>query len=198
MKKFTTTIATIVLGFSLSITAQAKEAPGHAALLKSLAEGGKVILMRHSSTEAAEMEVSMRLSGDCSQEQNLSEDGRAEAALIAKSFQAHGIHIEKVYSSEYCRARETAEIAFGGSEAWHALNLAETMSTDDAAFLMLDVQEKMGDFAGKGVMVLISHRSNINTITFQQTEPSNMVILQPDGVGNTEVLGVLPVDVLGK
>ena len=179
--------------FLLPVTLNAKEL-GHQALLQALAEGGKVIMMRHASTEAAEPAVSMNLSGDCTQEQNLSAEGRAEAQAIAAAFKAHSIKIDKVYSSEFCRARDTATIAFGGAEAWNALNLAESMSADDSAFLMLDVQEKNGDFSGKGNMVMVTHRSNINTITFVQTEPANMVILQPDGVGNTDVLGVLTVE----
>ena len=163
-------------------------------LLQALAEGGKVIMMRHASTQEAEPAVSMNLSGDCTQEQNLSAEGRAEAQKIAATFQAHGIKIDKVYSSEFCRARDTASIAFGGSESWSALNLAESMDAGESAFLMLDVQEKMGDFSGQGNMVMVTHRSNINTITFVQTEPANMLVLQPDGVGNIGVLGVLTVE----
>ena len=194
MKKFLlipVLLLPLVLPFSLS----AKE-PGPKALLEALAEGGKVIMMRHASTQEAEPAVSMNLSGDCTQEQNLSAEGRAEAEAIAATFQAHGIKIDKVYSSEFCRARDTASIAFGGSESWTALNLAESMDAGESAFLMLDVQEKMGDFDGQGNMVMVTHRSNINTITFVQTEPANMVILQPDGVGNTNVLGVLTVEEL--
>jgi phosphohistidine phosphatase SixA len=190
MKKIMSTVVMLFAAFSFSLAVQAEELTPQA-LIQALAEGGKVIMMRHASTEKAEPAVSMNLSDDCSQEQNLSAQGRAEAKKIADIFQSHSINVEQVYTSEYCRARKTAEISFGGGEAWHALNLAETMSADDSAFLMLDVQEKMGDFVGKGNLVMVTHRSNINTITFQQTEPSEMVILQPDGLGNTHLLGTV-------
>ncbi|MBE0511164.1 MAG: histidine phosphatase family protein [Chromatiales bacterium] len=164
-------------------------------LLKALAEGGKVIMMRHASTEAAEPVVSMNLSGNCSEEQNLSAEGKAEARAIAEAFKKHGIQIDKVYSSEFCRARDTAQIAFGGAESWAALNLAESMDAGDSAFLMLDVQEKLGDFSGKGNLVMVTHRSNINTIVFQQIDAGDMVVINPNG---TEVLGVLKAEQLRR
>lgn len=190
MKKIMSAVVMLCAGFTIPLAVSAKELTQQD-LIQALADGGKVIMMRHASTEKAEPTVSMNLSYDCSQEQNLSAQGRAEAKKIAEIFHAHGINVEQVNTSEYCRARETAEIAFGSGETWNALNLSETMNADDSAFLMLDVQERMGDFVGSGNLVLVTHRSNINTITFQQTEPSEMVILQPDGLGNTRVLGII-------
>ncbi len=180
----------------LPFTAVAKDV-AQQSLIQALQEGGKVIMMRHASTQSAEPAVSMHLSdGNCAEEQNLSAAGRAEAEAIAQAFAAKGIEVDQVYHSEFCRAAETATIAFGGGEAWNALNLAESMDAGESAFLMMDVEERMGDFAGSANLVMVTHRSNINTITFQQTEPADMVILQPDGIGNSEVLGTLPVDAL--
>ncbi len=197
MLKHHSLIATLAAALLLPLAISAAETEQQA-LLSALSEGGKVVIMRHASTQEAEAEVSMRLSSDCSEEQNLSAEGRAEARQIATAFAAHGITVDAVYSSEYCRARETAEIAFGGGEAWAALNLAERMERDRSAFLMMDVEERMGDFRGDGNLVLVTHRSNINTILFQQTEPSDMVILQPDGSGGVDLLGLLPVAELSQ
>ena len=181
---------TLFLGALLPWSLQAKE-PDRQALLQALAEGGKVVLMRHAATEEASAEVSMRLAGDCAQEQNLSAEGRAQAQAIAALIEAARVPVQEVISSEYCRARDTARIAFGGGEAWAALNLSEAMAEADSAFLFMDVEERMGDYQGEGNLVLISHRSNINILVFEQTEPADMVVLQPDGVGNVEVIGVL-------
>ncbi|MDZ7752380.1 MAG: histidine phosphatase family protein [Gammaproteobacteria bacterium] len=165
-------------------------------LIAALAEGGKAVMMRHTQTQEAEPEVSMHLSGDCEEEQNLDATGRAQAEAIAAGFAAHGIAVAEVYSSEFCRARDTARLAFGEFEAWDALNLVEIQDPTDLAFVMADVEERMGEFEGEGNLVLISHRSTINTVTFQQTEPGDMVVLQPDGAGSAEVLGILPVAAL--
>lgn len=163
------------------------------ALWSALAEGGKVVMIRHTESEEATSEVSMHLSaeGDCTQEQNLSDEGRKQAHALGALFQEHGVTVDAVMSSEFCRARETAELAFGGYEVWTPLNLIEALPTGESEWLMEDVRERMGDFDGEGVLVLVSHRSNINTITFQQTEPGDMVVAEPDGLGGFGVLGII-------
>lgn len=164
------------------------------ALWSALAEGGKVVMIRHTQSEEATPEVSMHLSadGDCTQEQNLSEEGREQARALGALFQVHGVTVDAVMSSEFCRARETAELAFGGYEAWTPLNLIEALPAGESEWLMEDVRERMGDFDGEGVLVLVSHRSNINTITFRQTEPGDIVVVEPDGLGGFGVLGLIP------
>lgn len=164
------------------------------ALWSALADGGKVVMIRHTQSEEATPEVSMHLSadGDCTQEQNLSEEGREQARALGALFQEHGVTVDAVMSSEFCRARETAELAFGGYEAWTPLNLIEALPAGESEWLMEDVRERMGDFGGEGVLVLVSHRSNINTITFQQTEPGDIVVAEPDDFGGFSVMGLLP------
>jgi phosphohistidine phosphatase SixA len=164
------------------------------ALWSALADGGKVLMIRHTQSKEATPEVSMHLSaeGDCTQEQNLSEEGRQQARALGELFQKHGITVDAVMSSEFCRARETAELAFGGYEAWTPLNLIEALPAGESEWLMEDVRERMGDFDGEGVLVLVSHRSNINTITFQQTEPGDIVVAEPDDFGGFSVMGLIP------
>ena len=146
------------------------------ALWSALAEGGKVVMIRHTQSEVAIPEVSMHLSadGDCTQEQNLSEEGREQARALGALFQVHGVTVDAVMSSEFCRARETAELAFGGRGAWTPLNLIEALPAGESEWLMEDVRERMGDFDGEGVLVLVSHRSNINTIEVSQQAGSSV------------------------
>jgi len=164
------------------------------ALWSALAEGGKVVMIRHTQSEEATPEVSMHLSaeGDCAQEQNLSEEGREQARALGALFQERGVTVDAVMSSEFCRARETAELAFGGYEAWTPLTLIEALPAGESEWLMEDVRERIGDFDGEGVLVLVSHRSNINTITFQQTEPGDIVVAEPDDFGGFSVMGLIP------
>jgi phosphohistidine phosphatase SixA len=163
------------------------------ALWSALADGGKVVMIRHTQSEDATPEVSMHLSaeGDCTQEQNLSEEGREQARALGALFQEHGVTVDAVMSSEFCRARETAELAFGDYEAWTPLNLIEALPAGESEWLMEDVRDRMGGFDGEGVLVLVSHRSNINTITFQHTEPGDMVVVEPDDSGGFGVLGLI-------
>ena len=186
---------------SAALTGLALVAASHGVLAKddagrweALAEGGKVVMMRHTQSEDATAEVSMHLAddGDCSAEQNLSAEGRQQAEALGARFREHGVTVDAVLSSEFCRARQTAELAFGEDyESWNALNLAEVLPSSEAEWLMEDVRERIGDFSGDGTLVMVSHRSNINTITFQQTEPGDMVVLEPDDFGGFTVLGTI-------
>jgi phosphohistidine phosphatase SixA len=194
MKMAHTAVALLAVSAFLMITAPVSSAADDSALWSALAEGGKVVMIRHTQSEDATPEISMHLSeqGDCTQEQNLSAEGREQARALGALFQERGVPVAAVLSSEFCRARETAELALGGYESWTPLNLIEALPAGESEWLMEDVREKMGDFDGEGVLVLVSHRSNINTITFQQTEPGDIVVTQPDGSGGFSVLGLIP------
>lgn len=180
---------------AISLTLAGNPALADEALWAALKEGGKVVMIRHTLSEEAEAERSMRLApGDCAQEVNLTDEGREQARQLKAAIEKHGVPVAGVLSSEFCRARETAELAFGEAEAWNALNLVNAMPAADADFLMEDVRDRIGGFSGEGNLFMISHRPNINTITFQNVEAGSLVVLQPDGTGMFEVLGVIAVE----
>jgi phosphohistidine phosphatase SixA len=164
-------------------------------LWAALADGSKVVMIRHAEAEEAEPERSLHLGrGDCSEEQNLSESGRAQATALGEAIRMHGVQVAEVLTSEFCRARDTAELAFGEAEQWNALNLLNVLAPDDADFLLEDVRDRIGDFRGPGNLFMVTHRPNINTITFQNVEGGSLVILEPDGVGGFDVLGEIPLE----
>jgi phosphohistidine phosphatase SixA len=189
----TSVLVAIVSAATLVGAAGVASAGDEDGLWAALAEGGKVVMIRHAATEEATAEASMSLAedGDCTREQNLTDAGRMQATALGQRFREHEVSVDSVLSSGYCRARETAALAFGDYEAWNALNLAEALPPGDAEFLMEDVRDRIGDFTGDGNLVLMTHRSNINTITFQQTEPADMVVLVPDRMGGFTTLGLI-------
>lgn len=194
MKTVRTTTTPLAVGSALVMLAGPSSlAADEAALWSALADGGKVVMIRHTQSEEAAPEVSMHLSpgADCAGEQNLSEEGREQARALGERFEEHGVTVDMAMSSEFCRARQTAELAFGDYEAWTPLNLIESLPAGESEWLMEDVRERIGEFDGDGVLVLISHRSNINTITFQQADPGDMVVMKPEGFGGFDVLGMI-------
>ena len=80
-------------------------------LLNQLEDGGKLIFIRHAYAPGSGDPNNFNLN-DCSTQRNLSEDGRKQAQFIGKFFRENKIKINKVLSSEWCRCKETAEIAF--------------------------------------------------------------------------------------
>jgi phosphohistidine phosphatase SixA len=84
-------------------------------LANSLRDGGYVIYIRHTKTDKDwGDQVSPELDfADCNTQRRLSPDGKAEAEQIGKGVKAANIPIGNVVSSEYCRAYNTADLAFG-------------------------------------------------------------------------------------
>jgi len=80
-------------------------------LMNQLEDGGKLIFIRHAYAPGSGDPNNFNLN-DCSTQRNLSEDGRKQAQFIGKFFRENKIKIDKVLSSEWCRCKETAEIAF--------------------------------------------------------------------------------------
>ena len=85
------------------------------ALLSALRDGGHVIYIRHAkTTKDWGDQVSPALDlADCNTQRRLSTEGKAEAKQIGEGIKAAGIPVGDVISSDYCRAYNTADLAFG-------------------------------------------------------------------------------------
>ena len=80
-------------------------------LINQLVDGEKLIFIRHAYAPGTGDPNNFNLN-DCSTQRNLSNDGRQQALKIGEFFKKNEIRIEKVFSSEWCRCKETAKIAF--------------------------------------------------------------------------------------
>ena len=80
-------------------------------LINQLKDGGKLIFIRHAYAPGSGDPINFNLN-DCSTQRNLSEEGIKQAQNISEFFEENNIKIERVLSSEWCRCKETAEIAF--------------------------------------------------------------------------------------
>jgi phosphohistidine phosphatase SixA len=83
------------------------------ALLAALQEGGFVIYFRHTRTDFSQDDTDLSDLSNCATQRNLSPEGQAQARLIGEVIAALDIPVGEVLSSELCRTRETAELAFG-------------------------------------------------------------------------------------
>ena len=80
-------------------------------LMNQLVDGEKLIFIRHAYAPGTGDPNNFNLN-DCSTQRNLSNEGRQQALKIGEFFKKNEIRIEKVFSSEWCRCKETAKIAF--------------------------------------------------------------------------------------
>ncbi len=81
-------------------------------LAQALRQGGLVIYFRHADTGPAYQEQDIDLAR-CETQRNLNDKGRREAQEIGKQFGRLQVPVGEVRTSQFCRCRETAELAFG-------------------------------------------------------------------------------------
>ena len=80
-------------------------------LINQLEEGGKLIFIRHAYAPGSGDPDNFNLN-DCSTQRNLSKEGQRQAEYIGEFFRNNKVKIDQVLSSEWCRCKETAKIAF--------------------------------------------------------------------------------------
>ena len=107
------------ISLAASMGAQQEKAP-----VQELRLGGYTILFRHGETdqsllprEQRKPEPSPMDLANCAVQHKLNENGREDARLVGKAFKVLGIPVGPILASGYCRALETARLAFGRAEA---------------------------------------------------------------------------------
>ncbi len=133
-------------------------------LRNQLEYGGKLIFIRHAYAPGSGDPNNFNLN-DCSTQRNLSEEGKKQAQYIGQFFKEHKIKIDKVLSSEWCRCKETAAIAFKNFSTKSFLNSFYSSkfvkNKDNQVKELNDYIEK---FKSKKNLVLITHYVLISEI----------------------------------
>jgi phosphohistidine phosphatase SixA len=99
-----------------SPTAEPASALEGAALVEALQRGGYVIYFRHAAADPSGNGEDTQNLANCAGQRNLTEQGRAEAGTIGAAFRTLEIPVGRVLSSAFCRARQTAQLAFGKTQ----------------------------------------------------------------------------------
>ena len=90
-------------------------------LINELKQGGKLIFIRHAYAPGGGDPINFDINA-CNTQRNLNNSGRNQADKIGSLFKDNNISTDKVYSSEWCRCKETALIAFNQFETKKFLN----------------------------------------------------------------------------
>jgi broad specificity phosphatase PhoE len=130
-----------------------------------LAQAGHVLLMRHAYAPGVGDPKGMVL-GDCSTQRNLDERGRAQARKLGERLRAAGVSDVRVYTSQWCRCRETAGLlAVGTVEDLPALNsFFEQPETRDERLAALRTFLDRLPRDGRPV-VLVTHQVTVTALT---------------------------------
>ena len=145
-------------------------------IVEILKKGGNIIFIRHALAPGNGDLHNFDIS-NCSTQRNLSKDGELQALKIGKFFKENNIKLTKVLSSEWCRCKDTAKIAFGNYETKNFLN-----SFYDERFLenkdkqILDFQKFIRNWNKTGNLVLVTHYVVISEILDLSTSSGEIVI----------------------
>lgn len=169
-------LALTVLALLASLPAAATEAGW--ALLR---EGGQVVLLRHARAPGVSDPANFDIA-DCKTQRNLSEAGESQARRIGALFAARAAATERVLSSRYCRAFDTARIAFGETlvEAFPALDRLSRneLGKEKALAAVFSAAEA---FSGTGNLIMVTHAENIMGSTGQGAREGEAVIVRAEG-----------------
>ena len=102
--------------------AQDSGQPGVGITIDDLRQGGYVIFFRHGMADQG-LDQALLDVDDCTTQRNLSVVGLEQSRTIGQAFRTQRIPVGVVLTSEFCRAIETAYIAFHHGTPMAALNL---------------------------------------------------------------------------
>jgi len=100
-------------------------------LIKDIQQGGHILYMRHgithhkgSSRDKRQVDFSR-----CETQRNLSEEGTQQVEYLGNVFKSLEIPVASVYSSPYCRTKDTAKAVFTNFQVYN--NLAFSISKEE-------------------------------------------------------------------
>lgn len=168
-----------LLALLLALPARA-EGPGAVALAEGI--GADVIFLRHALAPGTGDPAGFRL-GDCASQRNLSDEGRSQARGIGAALRESGLRIAGVMTSQWCRARDTAELLDIGAVVEEA-GLNSFFGNPDARQPTLDLLTErlatLPEGAEAGLTVMVTHQVVITAVTGQSVASGAAVLYDID------------------
>ncbi len=153
----------IILILSISLTLSVK-ADSKKNIIENLKAGGNLIFIRHAYAPGGGDPENFNIY-DCSTQRNLSESGRIQSKKIGNFFKENKIKIKNVYSSEWCRCKETASLAFKSFKTKSFLNsFFSSKFAHKKKSQIKDFQKFLNNWDKKNNLIFITHYVVISEI----------------------------------
>jgi phosphohistidine phosphatase SixA len=149
-------------------------------LIYELNQGGKLIFIRHAYAPGGGDPINFDIN-KCNTQRNLNDSGRKQANKIGSLFKANNIFVHKVYSSEWCRCKETASIAFNEFETKNFLNsffsskFAQNKNSQIKSF-----KKFIKSWDGKKNLIFVTHYVFISEILDYAPSSGEIIISDKD------------------
>jgi phosphohistidine phosphatase SixA len=155
---------------------------------QALKAGGSVAILRHARAPGTGDPPGFRLD-DCATQRNLSDAGRVQARDVGRRFREQQIPVARVLSSRWCRALETARLAFGIiTEPFPPLDsfFSERGQEENQT---LTLRQTIEGWRSAGVLVLVTHQVNITALTGIFPAEGEILVLKPNTPNGFELVG---------
>ena len=155
-----------------------------------LKAGGVALLLRHGQTESGVGDPPGFTLDNCKSQRNLSSDGRAQVRAMADRTKKSGIRFARVYTSQWCRCRDTAQLLAESKDAprdWPVLNsqFADNPRIADANEQIVSLLRTLPTNES---WLLVSHQVNISSLTAVSPSSGEGVLVRVTASG-LSVLG---------
>ena len=185
MKRLLHSIMTVV-GIALAASS------AHAAdAWSELTQPGAIVLFRHATAPGIGDPPGFKLDA-CATQRNLDDKGRAEARKLGEQFRSRKINVGAVLTSQWCRTRDTAQLAFGDVvKDEPAFNSSFLASAEISDAQTAQARVVLARWSGPGALVVVSHQVNITALTGVYPSSGEGVVVQPSADGSFKVLGTI-------
>lgn len=144
-----------------------------------------VILLRHADAPGRGEPANFDLN-DCSTQRGLSDKGREEAMRLGHTLKAMGVNVTKVVASRWCRAKQSAELlGLGPVEESRAFDNID-LNKDRSQFLLENERKLVASWQGPGVLVVVTHSSNLKALTKVAPVSDSIMVAEPHGGADLE------------
>ncbi len=164
-------------------------------LVEGLDSNRYIVLMRHALAPGTGDPTNFDLK-DCSTQRNLSDGGREQAIRIGERLRSSGIDNAKVFTSQWCRCRETAKLL--GFDEYTDLPIInsffrnferEQEQTDDLLTWLKKESRKISQ-----PIILVTHQVNITALTDVFPKSGEMIFIELQNSETVNVVGRLMTD----
>ena len=171
-------ICLLVCFSALSTLAMAGVTSDHAAMIERMKAGGHILMIRHALAPGTGDPANFRI-GDCSTQRNLDDRGRQQAKAIGDWLRSNGITSARVYSSQWCRCIQTAELlGLGSVTELPALNSFYELRQDRQPNLKA-LKKFIAQQPSDGVLaILVTHFVTIAAIANEGVSAGEAVLLK--------------------
>ena len=155
-----------------------------------LTQPGAIVLFRHATAPGVGDPANFKLN-DCSTQRNLDDRGRAEARKLGEQFRSRKVKVDAVLTSQWCRTRDTAKLAFGEGVVKDepAFNSSFRTSAEIGDAQTAQARAILSRWRGPGTLVVVTHQVNITALTGVNPASAEGVVVRPAADGSLKVLG---------